>query len=117
MDEKTPYVPLGKLLNEYKSAKGKIANEAASHGHDGFFPIPVVVSGANGSTTVRGQTKKATPLGDRGRLLVFIPTGERVTVMKEKVGQTYNGDDIHEVVSKDGRKFLASLKQLKELNK
>lgn len=59
--------------------------------------------------------KKSEPQkGVRGKAYIFVPMSERVTVIREKVGNTYNGDWIHEVVGKDGRKFLASTKQLKE---
>lgn len=49
----------------------------------------------------------------RGRVLLFIPTGERVTIMRPKVGRNYHGDWIHEVVNREGKEFLASERQLK----
>lgn len=52
---------------------------------------------------------------ERGRMFVFKPTGERVTVTKDRVGLSYNGDVIHEVTSREGKVFLASTRQLKDL--
>lgn len=51
----------------------------------------------------------------RGRILVFKPTGEKVTVLKENVGRSYEGTKIHEVANREGHVFLASDKQLKGL--
>ena len=51
---------------------------------------------------------------ERGRILLFKPTGETVTVVRQRVGASYNGDHIHEVISREGKVFLASTKQLKE---
>lgn len=111
-DEKQPYRPLSQMLREVSSAKRAIATEAEAQGHDGFFPVPVVLAGENGKKTIRGQVKAA-PSGEKGRLLIFLPTHENVTVVRQKVGQTYAGHWIHEVVSREGKKFLASAKQLK----
>ena len=57
------------------------------------------------------------PPEERGRFLIFLPTNERVTISRVVVGQTYAGLHVHEVITKDGRKFLASSKQLRKLVK
>lgn len=94
----------------------KIAVDAAQQGHDGFMPVPVAVQGTNGKQEIRGAGTPATPSkGQRGRIVVFIPTKEKVTVTKERVGQNYNGGWIHEVTSREGKNFLAADSQLKEL--
>jgi hypothetical protein len=72
----------------------------------------------------KGAAEAAAPEGEktptpsrevqRGRILTFIPKNQKVTIVRENVGLTYNGDVIHEVVLVgDGRLFLASMKQLK----
>lgn len=104
-------------LTDLLGQKDRIELEAASRGHDGFFPAAVQVSSSNGKVVVRGQTSP-TPSGnesERGRILVFKPTDEKVTVLRTKVGQSYKGDWIHEVTTRDGHKFLALQKQLKKL--
>lgn len=94
----------------------KIAVDAAQQGHDGFLPIPVVVQGQNGKSEVRGAGNPATSVkGQRGRIVVFTPTKEKVTVTRERVGQNYNGGWVHEVTNREGQQFLAAESQLKEL--
>jgi hypothetical protein len=121
MDEKVkvePYKPPTgcRTLVELTGAPGKIEAEAAASGHDGFMPVQVVVPGSNGKPTVRGQAKRAAPYqeaGDKGRSFLFWPTKEMVTIVREKVGKAYSGDWIHEVISREGKKFLASVSQLR----
>ena len=119
MDEKDKLIaykpPAGcKTLVELTSDKGTIAAEAAANGHDGFLPVPVVTAGSNGKPTVRGQVRATPPSpAERGRSFLFWPTKEKVTIVREKVGKSYSGDDIHEVVSREGKKFLASASQLR----
>lgn len=50
-----------------------------------------------------------------GRIRVFKPTKERVTVVRERVGKAYNGVWIHGVVNRAGDEFLASETQLGDL--
>ena len=82
--------------------------------HSGFLPkstSPVTKKkvelkiGEKASITSNGN-------GQRGRIFLFKPTKERVTVLREKVGNAYDGAFIHEVVNREGKKFLASTKQL-----
>jgi hypothetical protein len=92
----------------------KIEEEAEAQGHDGFVPVPVTVTDKAGHRVIRGQGSLAPSLGKRGQVFVFEPTHDRVTVLRHKVGNSYAGDVIHEVVNKDGHKFLASERQLKK---
>ncbi|SRR6266704_3144733 len=110
MAEERKHTSLLELLNQ----KSRIELEAASSGHDGFFPAAVQVTSSEGKTVIRGQTNP-TPQKNgtgRGRILLFSPTKEKVTILREKVGQSYNGDWIHEVTTREGHKFLAMQKQL-----
>ena len=94
---------------------GEIERESRTHGHDGFFPNVVTVVGPEGKSVVRGQSNPTPSVSaERGRILLFAPTGERVTILKEKVGQSYKGDWLHEVTTREGHRFLALQKQLKE---
>lgn len=93
-------------------APGAIEKEAASHGHDGLMPTPVTVV-RDGKQAIRGNGNPTPSKGQRGRIAVFTHTGERVTVLKEKVGESYNGVPIHEVTTREGKIFLASENQLK----
>lgn len=113
MAEERKYTSLRELLDQKK----RIEIEAASSGHDGFFPVVVQVSSADGKTVTRGQTNPTSQKNGvaRGRILMFEPTKEKVTVVKERVGQSYKGDWLHEVTTKEGHKFLALQKQLKNL--
>lgn len=92
--------------------------EAGSRGHDAFMPTPVRVQDENGQATVRGQSNPAQMENSLlGRILLFLPTKEKVTVVREKVGKSYRGMWLHEVTTKDGKKFLALQTQLQELVK
>jgi hypothetical protein len=72
---------------------------------------------STGVPDVEEQKEKAAP-SERGRFFLFVPTKERVTVVRENVGKVYDGTWVHEVVSSgEGRKFLASVKQLKEIER
>lgn len=78
--------------------------------------LPPVVQKVE-ATAVRKANPSSLPkkeLGQRGRIFLFEPTKERVTVIRNRVGQTYGGDWIHEVTARDGHKFLSSEKQLRE---
>lgn len=110
MAEERKFTTLRELLNQ----KDRIEREAASGGHDGFFPVAVQVPSADGKTVIRGQVNPPSQKNgsSRGRILMFTPTKEKVTVLREKVGQSYNGDWLHEVTTRDGHKFLAMQKQL-----
>jgi len=93
----------------------KIAVDAAQQGHDAFTPA-ATVQGTNGKLEIRGAGNPATPSkGQRGRIVIFIPTKEKVTVTKERVGQNYNGGWVHQVTSREGQVFLAADNQLQEL--
>lgn len=99
-------------LADLMKDSGKIATAALLAGHTGEIPRPVVQSKEdlekkNGNSATLPEKE-----GQRGRIFMFKPTGERVTVMKERVGNTYAGDWVHEVISRDGKQFLASTKQL-----
>jgi hypothetical protein len=110
MAEERKHTTLRDLLGD----KDKIKLLAASSGHDGFMPVAVQVPSEDGKTVVRGQTNPTPQNGSsRGRILVFTPTQEKVTILREKVGQSYKGDWLHEVTTRDGHKFLAMQKQLK----
>jgi hypothetical protein len=109
MAEETKHTTLRELLGD----KDRIKLIAASSGHDGFFPVAVQVEAVDGKTITRGQTNPTSQNGLRGRIFVFLPTQEKVTILKEKVGQSYKGDWLHEVTTRDGHKFLAMQKQLK----
>lgn len=111
MADEKKYTTLTDLLGQ----KNRIELEAASRGHDGFFPEAVRIPQADGKVVTRGQTDPASQNGssERGRILMFEPTKEKVTVLRAKVGQSYHGDWIHEVTTRDGHKFLALQKQLK----
>jgi len=98
-------------LNDLLGNSPRIATEAA--GHDAFFPTTVEVPNGKGGTTIRGQSKPTLP-SQRGRILLFVPTKEKVTVVRDRVGKSYQGDWIHEVTTRDGHVFLALQKQLKE---
>lgn len=113
MAEERKYTSLVELLKQ----KSRIEMEAAASGHDGFFPAVIQVPSADGKTITRGQTNPAPQKNGtgRGRILMFEPTNEKVTILKERVGQSYKGDWLHEVTTKDGHKFLALQKQLKNL--
>jgi len=66
---------------------------------------------------VRPPAQKDDPTtmqSNRGRVLIFIPTGEKVTVVRDVVGQNYSGEWVSEVISREGKKFLAARKQLRE---
>lgn len=113
MAEERKFTAIGDLLKQCE----RISSEAA--GHDAFFPVAVRVPSTDGKTTIRGQAKSTSQseIAERGRRLLFIPTKEKVTLVRTRVGNSYQGDWIHEVVTKDGKKFLAMQKQLKELTK
>lgn len=93
----------------------KIEQDAKKAGHTGSLATPVV---AQPEVKVEETTKKNgnPPLvpqkGVRGRGYLFRPTGEKVTVVRERVGCAYDQSWIHEVIARDGKKFLASTKQL-----
>jgi hypothetical protein len=110
MAEERKHTSLRDLLDQ----KSRIELEASVGGHDGFFPVPIQVPTADGKMVLRGQMTTAPPKNavGRGRILIFIPTKERVTIVRSKVGQSYKGDWMHEVVTKDGHKFMALQKQL-----
>lgn len=100
-------------LTDLLGNKPAIASQSA--GHDAFFPTPVQVPDGAGSTTIRGQAGPASrDESKRGRILLFIPTKEKVTVIRERVGKSYNGDWLHEVTTRDGHTFLSLQKQLKD---
>ena len=104
-------------LQDLTADGSRIKSTARSYGHDAFMPVPTRQEGETVSQA-RGQSapapkKPSTPAGDRGRRLTFQPTGERVTVVREKIGRSYHGDWLHEVVTADGHKFMAMQKQLK----
>ncbi len=101
-------------LGKPQQAEKQIQQAAAAHGHDGFMPEKVAVPGKNG-LEIRGNGNPPSPK-QRGRVFIFKPTGERVTVTREKVGVSYEGVAIHEVTARNGNKFLASIKQLVEPN-
>lgn len=94
----------------------ELTTEAAQQGHDAFVPSPVTVQGQDGKLEIRGAGSPATPKGQRGRIAIFMPASERVTIIRERVGQSYAGLWIHEVVNREGKKFLASDIQLKPLS-
>lgn len=113
MAEERKFTSLRDLVDQ----KGRVDQESTSHGHDAFMPVAVQVPQKNGSVAVRGQVDPV-PNGQkssRGRILLFLPTKERVTVVREKVGQSYKGDWLHEVITREGHQFLALQKQLKTL--
>lgn len=110
MAEERKFTSLRELLDQ----KDRISVEASGNGHDGFFPAVVQVPSPDGKTVTRGQTNPTPRKSERGRILMFLPTKEKVTVLREKVGQSYNGDWLHEVTTRDGHKFLALQKQLKD---
>jgi hypothetical protein len=101
-------------LTDLLGQKNRIEFEATSKGHDGFFPVAVQVSGPDGKVSTRGQTDPTLRKNksERGRILVFEPTKEKVTILRPRVGQSYRGDWIHEVTTREGHKFLALQKQL-----
>ncbi len=101
-------------LRELLDTKNRIEAEAALGGHDGFFPAVVQIPSADGKTVARGQVNPTSQKNgpSRGRILMFTPTKEKVTVLREKIGQSYHGDWLHEVTTRDGHKFLAMQKQL-----
>lgn len=76
-------------------------------------PAAIDGEGVVAQDAIKKAAAPAVEEDSKGRRLVFKPTSETVTIVREKVGQTYNGDWIHEVVSKDGHKFLSSERQLK----
>jgi hypothetical protein len=88
-----------------------VEKEAAVHGHDGFMPTSVKVV-RDGKQTIRGDSTPAPQKSQRGRIAVFKHTGEKVTILKEKIGVSYNGTPIHEVATREGQIFLASENQL-----
>jgi hypothetical protein len=92
---------------------GKLSAEAAAQGHDAYFPVPVAVQNEQGKTVIRGQARKPV-VSQRGKIFVFLPTREKVTILRTKVGEAYDGTAIHEVATREGKKFLSSQKQLKE---
>jgi hypothetical protein len=94
----------------------KIGVEAAAAGQTGDLIPPAqpkpekkqqapVKKKENPTTVANGKSF-------RGRVFLFKPTSERVTVIRENVGNAYDGDWIHEVISRDGKMFLVSMKQL-----
>ena len=109
--------------NGYKDLKHKtildlapstVEKEAAKNGHDGFMPTSVKVM-KDGKQITRGNGNPTPSKGQRGRIATFTYTGERVTVLQERVGESYNGTPIHEVTTREGKIFLASENQLKAL--
>jgi hypothetical protein len=102
-------------LQELLKHKELITAEAASKHHDGFVPtVPRAPVEEEVSAPVRknGTAPPKEEVG-RGRILLFLPTNEKITILKERVGQSYGGDWLHEVTTRDGHKFLAMQKQLK----
>ena len=97
----------------------KIEIGASNAGHTDNLKEPVVAKPVEEKKPE--PKKKETPAtvtnghGYRGRRFIFKPTSEPVTVVREKVGNAYDGDWIHEVVSGEGKLFLASMKQLVDL--
>jgi hypothetical protein len=87
---------------------GKLEAEAA--GHDTCFPVP----SASQKRTPKGGSKEVKSTDQRGMIYVFVATNEKVTVVRSNVGQTYDGTAAHEVVTRDGHKFLANQKQLRK---
>ena len=65
---------------------------------------------------IRTEEKKPTVESNHGRLFVFRPAQVRVVIVKERVGQAWDGTLIHEVVTEDGRRFLASERQLQAVS-
>lgn len=103
-------------LRELLAQKGRINLEAASSGHDAYLPTTVRVQTDEGKIVTRGPASP-TPSKEvvgRGRILLFLPTKEKVTIIREKVGRSYNGDWLHEVTTREGHTFLALQKQLKD---
>ncbi|SRR6266566_3973780 len=95
----------------------KIEMEAKAAGHTGNLVDLVDAAKAEKHVDVPLEKKKEKIVavnghGTRGQIFVFRPTGGRVTVVLEKVGNAYDGTWIHEVVDREGKKFLASMKQL-----
>ena len=115
MAEERKFTSLQDLLKQ----KERISLESAGHGHEAFFPVAVRVQGEDGKVSIRGKATPTPPadVAKRGRILMFIPTKERVTLLRERLGKSYQGDWIHEVTTRDGHKFLAMQKQLKEVVK
>lgn len=107
-------------LADLVRSPGKIEQRAKEQGHAEV--IPKLVETQSRWKTPAPAVKKLNPSslpkkeqGERGRIFLFEPTKEKVTVVRNQVGQTYAGDWIHEVTGRDGHKFLASTKQLREL--
>jgi hypothetical protein len=99
-------------LQDLLAHKDRISGAAKAGGHDAYMPVPVQIEGENGKRELRGQSQPKTP-GAKGRLLIFLPTGEKVTVVRENVGRSYKGDNLHEVTTREGHKFCALQAQLK----
>lgn len=98
-----------------KPVAARLRDEAETLHHDKALEKEVhdgelVESQTGESAQKKTQTRKESVLG---RIFLFVPTGERVTVTRELVGKSYQGDPIHEVTARDGHIFLASLKQLR----
>jgi len=110
---------LAQMAEEVKKGDAsRIRVEASGHGSILNLPVHdaeiVDEAPARDNRPPAGKRVKTLSASTRGKIFVFVPTGDHVTVTKELVGKTYNGDPIHEVTSRQGRIFLASSKQLKE---
>lgn len=81
---------------------------------DLMLPQPVQVPKAPAQVVeIRGEAKpEPVTESNHGRLFVFRPAQVKVVVVRESVGQAWDGTWIHEVVTEDGKRFLASERQL-----
>ena len=104
-------------IRDLLSDPSQVKIRAESSGHEAYFPVPVQVEGKDGKTEIRGQIDPALGVEEalRGRIYIFTPTGERVTIIRPRVGKSYKGDWIHEVITREGHSFLSTQKQLKNL--
>lgn len=104
-------------LRELLSQKSKIEQEAVSNKHEGFLPTVAQFPKEPEATVEKKNPTPQKKEVERGRILLFTPTKEKVTILREKVGKSYTGDWLHEVTTRDGHKFLAMQKQLTVLVK
>lgn len=88
---------------------GEVRAEAEGAGHAAWMPTPVAEKTADGVLTLRGQVnaqKFKSEIAERGKPFRYNPTKERVVLLREKVGVTYDGREVVEVATQDGKVFL-----------
>lgn len=118
MADKNETVPLRhSTIRTLTENSQSIRAAARAGGHDAFMPVPTrqegeVESQARGQSQPTPIKKPVQGSDGRGLRLVFLPTREKVTLVREQVGRSYKGDWLHEVITGDGHKFLAMDKQL-----